>query len=485
MADGRADIGLIGLAVMGENLVLNLESRGFRVAVYNRTVEKVDAFVAGRAKGKNVVGTRSIAELVAALSVPRRVMLMVKAGAAVDGLIDALVPHLSPGDVLIDGGNSRFEDSARRAGELEARGFLYVGAGVSGGEEGALLGPSIMPGGSAAAWPLVAPLLRAIAARAPDGTPCCDWVGSDGAGHFVKMVHNGIEYGDLQLLGEAYHLMSHLLGMEAAAMSGVFDRWSRGDLDSYLVEVTRDVLAVRDADGRPLVDAILDVAGQKGTGRWTSATALELGVPLGLIDAAVSGRFLSTLKEERVAAAKLLPGPAPSFSGDPAAFVDDLGKALFASKLVSYAQGFALMRAASESRGWGLRYGGIALLWRAGCIIRSAFLDRVKEAFDAQPALPNLLLDPWFRGKVGEAQDAWRRVVSAAALSGVWAPGLSTALAWYDGYRSARLPANLLQAQRDYFGAHQYERVDSPRGELFHTDWTGARDGEGSPPGRG
>ncbi len=481
MTDPRADIGLIGLAVMGENLVLNFESRGFRVAVHNRTVERVDAFLAGRAKGRNVVGARSVAELVAALKTPRRVMLMVKAGPAVDGLIDALVPHLAPGDVLIDGGNSRFEDSARRAAELEARGLLYVGAGISGGEEGALLGPSIMPGGSAAAWPLVAPLFRAIAARAPDGTPCCDWVGSDGAGHFVKMVHNGIEYGDLQLLGEAYNLMSRLLGMDAAEMSGVFDGWSRGDLDSYLVEVTRDVLAARDADGRPLVDAILDVAGQKGTGRWTSATALELGVPLGLIDTAVSARFLSTLKEERVAASNVLPGPSPSFAGDRAAFVDDLGRALFAAKLVSYAQGFALMRAASESRGWGLRYGGIALLWRAGCIIRSAFLDRVKEAFEAEPALPNLLLDPWFRGKVGEAQDAWRRVVSAAALSGVWAPGLSAALAWYDGYRSARLPANLLQAQRDYFGAHRYERVDRPRGELFHTDWGGT----GSSSGRG
>jgi 6-phosphogluconate dehydrogenase len=468
-----ADIGLVGLAVMGENLVLNMESRGFTVAVYNRTVEKVDAFVEGRGKGKRIVGTRSIAELVASLKRPRRVMLMVKAGKPVDDFIAQLLPHLAPGDVVVDGGNSHFPDTIRRTKELEAKGFLFVGTGVSGGEEGALLGPSIMPGGSPAAWPHVAPIFQAIAAKVDDGTPCCDWVGPDGAGHFVKMVHNGIEYGDMQLICEAYALMSRLLGMTAPEMHEVFARWNRGDLDSYLIEITRDILAFRDADGSPLVDAILDTAGQKGTGKWTSVAALDLGVPLTLISEAVYGRSLSAMKEERVAASMLLSGPTPSFTGDRAAFLDDLEKALYASKLVSYAQGFALMRAAAKEHGWPLKYGSVALLWRGGCIIRSAFLGKIKEAFDASPDLPNLLLDPYFRAKVEGAQGAWRRVVSAAVLGGVWVPAFATALTWFDGYRSARLPANLLQAQRDYFGAHLYERVDRPRGEFFHTNWTG------------
>ena len=468
-----ADIGLVGLAVMGENLVLNMESRGFTVAVFNRSVDKVDAFVSGRAKGKKIVGTRSIAELVSSLKRPRRVMLMVKAGKPVDDLIEKLLPLLSPGDIVIDGGNSHFPDSIRRTKDLEAKGLLFVGTGVSGGEEGALLGPSIMPGGSPAAWPHVAPVFQAIAARVEDGTPCCDWVGSDGAGHFVKMVHNGIEYGDMQLICEAYQVMAQLLGMSAPEMHEVFARWNEGDLDSYLIEITRDILAFRDADGSPLVDAILDTAGQKGTGKWTSVTALDLGVPLTLISEAVYGRCLSAMKDERVAASKVLTGPGPSFTGDRAALLADLEKALYASKLVSYAQGFALMRAAAHEYGWSLKYGSIALMWRGGCIIRSAFLGKIKSAFDASPDLPNLLVDPYFRGKVEEAQAAWRRVVSSAVLGGVWVPAFSTALNYFDGYRCARLPANLLQAQRDYFGAHQYERVDRPRGEFFHTNWTG------------
>jgi len=468
-----ADVGLVGLAVMGENLALNMESRGFTVAVFNRTVEKVEAFVSGRAKGRRIVGTRSVAELAASLKTPRRVLLMVKAGKPIDDLLEQLLPHLAPGDVVVDGGNSHFSDTIRRTKALEGRGLLFVGAGISGGEEGALTGPSIMPGGSPAAWPLVRPVFQAIAARVEDGTPCCDWVGSDGAGHFVKMVHNGIEYGDMQLISEAYQVMSRLLGMGAAEMHEVFARWNTGDLDSYLIEITRDILAFRDADGSALVDSILDAAGQKGTGKWTSATALDLGVPLSLIDAAVSGRFLSALKDERVGASKLLPGPEPAFAGDRAAFLDDLEKALYASKLVCYAQGFGLLRAASAEHGWDIRYGNVALLWRGGCIIRSAFLGKIREAFDGEPDLANLVLAPYFRAKVGAAQAAWRRVVSAAVLGGVWMPAFATALSWYDGYRCERLPANLVQAQRDYFGAHLYERVDRPRGELFHTNWTG------------
>ncbi len=479
MTGERADIGLIGLAVMGENLVLNIESRGFTVAVFNRTVGRVDAFTSGRAKGKKVIGTRSLADLVAALNKPRRVMLMVKAGTPVDGLIDELLPLLDPGDIIIDGGNSHFLDSVRRTRTLEARGLHFIGTGISGGEEGALLGPSIMPGGSPVAWPHIAPVFQAIAAKAGGGVPCCDWVGPDGAGHFVKMVHNGIEYGDMQLICEAYGLMAHLLGMRAYEIHDVFAVWNKGDLDSYLIEITRDILAFRNEDGSPLVDVILDSAGQKGTGKWTSTAALDLGVPLTLISEAVHGRCLSAMKDERVAASEVLSGPKRVFDGNRGLFIEDLEKALYASKLVSYAQGFELLRAASAEYGWNLNYGRIALLWRGGCIIRSAFLGKIEEAFKGRPGLVNLLLDPYFAAKIEGAQDAWRRVVSVAVLNGVWVPALATALSWFDGYRSARLPANLLQAQRDYFGAHLYERIDRQRGVFFHTNWTG-RGGETS-----
>ncbi|MCG3193878.1 MAG: 6-phosphogluconate dehydrogenase, decarboxylating [Thermoanaerobaculia bacterium] len=473
----RADIGLVGLAVMGENLVLNMESRGFTVAVFNRTVERVDHFVSGRGAGKRIIGTRSIPEFVAALKSPRKIMLMVKAGKPVDDFIAQLSPHLAPGDIIIDGGNSHFPDSIRRTKELSARGLLFIGTGVSGGEEGALTGPSIMPGGAEEAWPAVKPVFQAVAARVEDGTPCCDWVGSDGAGHFVKMVHNGIEYGDMQLISEAYEIMRRLLGMKPAEMHEVFKRWNEGDLDSYLIEITRDILAYTDTDGEPLIDKILDTAGQKGTGKWTSVTALDLGIPLTLISEAVFARCLSAIKDERVAASRVLSGPTVVFDGDREAFLADLEKALYASKLVSYAQGFALMRAAAGEFGWKLDYGSIALLWRGGCIIRSAFLGKIKAAFDTDPALPNLLLDPYFAAKVQASQAAWRRVLAAAVMNGVFAPAFATALHYFDGYRSSRLPANLLQAQRDYFGAHQYERLDRPRGEFFHTNWTG-RGGE-------
>ncbi|MCX6144204.1 MAG: decarboxylating NADP(+)-dependent phosphogluconate dehydrogenase [Ignavibacteriales bacterium] len=469
----KADFGLIGLAVMGENLVLNIESRGFTVAVYNRTVEKVDQFVQGRAKGKKIIGAHTIAEFVVSLKAPRKIMLMVKAGKPVDDFIELIMPHLEAGDIIIDGGNSHFPDTIRRTRYLESKGFLFIGTGVSGGEEGALRGPSIMPGGSPAAWPHVKPIFQSIAAKVADGTPCCDWVGSDGAGHFVKMVHNGIEYGDMQLICEAYQIMSELLGMTAGEIHEVFKQWNTGDLDSYLVEITRDILAFKDTDGKPLVDKILDTAGQKGTGKWTSVTSLDLGIPLTLISESVFARCLSAMKEERVAASKVLAGPKMEFTGDKRAFLADLEKALYASKIVSYAQGFTLMRAAAVEYNWSLKYGSIALLWRGGCIIRSAFLGKIKEAFDGNPSLANLLLDPFFKEKIESSQDSWRRVISTAVLNGVWVPAFSTALNYYDGYRNSRLPANLLQAQRDYFGAHQYERIDKPRGEFFHTNWTG------------
>ncbi len=469
----KADIGLIGLAVMGENLVLNIESRGFTVAVFNRTVEKVTRFVEGRAKGKRVIGTGSIEELVASLKTPRRIMLMVKAGKPVDDFIEALIPHLEKGDIIIDGGNSHYPDTIRRTKYLESKGLQFIGTGVSGGEEGALHGPSIMPGGSPSAWPHVKPVFQAIAAKVADGTPCCDWVGSDGAGHFVKMVHNGIEYGDMQLITETYQIMKELLCMDAGEMHKIFEKWNTGDLDSYLIQITGEILGYKDGDGSPLVDKILDTAGQKGTGKWTSGTSLDLGIPLTLISEAVYGRCLSAMKEERVEASKVLSGPKPEYAGNKRAFLDDLEKALYAAKIVSYAQGFTLLRAAAEEYKWSLNYGSIALLWRGGCIIRSAFLGKIKEAFDKNPKLSNLLLDPFFKDKIESAQDAWRRVVSTAVLNGIWTPALSTALNYYDGYRNSRLPANLLQAQRDYFGAHQYERVDKPRGEFFHTDWTG------------
>jgi 6-phosphogluconate dehydrogenase len=473
----QADFGLVGLAVMGENLVLNVESHGFTVAVYNRTVQKVDAFVQGRAKGKKILGTHLIPELVASLKKPRKIMLMVKAGKPVDEFIEKIIPHLEPGDIIIDGGNSHYPDSIRRTKYLESKGFLFIGTGVSGGEEGALHGPSIMPGGSPAAWPHVKPIFQSIAAKVADGTPCCDWVGNDGAGHFVKMVHNGIEYGDMQLICESYQIMHELLGMTAQEMHDVLKKWNTGDLNSYLIEITRDILAFKDTDGKPLVDKILDTAGQKGTGKWTSVTSLDLGIPLTLISEAVFARCLSSIKDERVAAAKVLRGPGCSFKGDKQAFLADLEKALYTSKIVSYAQGFTLLRAAAQEFKWQLNYGGLALLWRGGCIIRSAFLEKIKEAFDKNPGLANLLLDPFFKGKIESSQEAWRRVIATAVTNGVWVPAFSTALNYFDGYRNARLPANLLQAQRDYFGAHTYERVDKARGEFFHTNWTG-RGGE-------
>ena len=467
-----ADIGLIGLAVMGENLVLNMESKGFTVAVFNRTVSKVDDFVNGRGKGKNFIGTHSIEELCRSLKRPRKVMMLVKAGQAVDGFIEQIIPYLEPGDVIIDGGNTHFPDTVRRTSYVESKGLLYIGTGVSGGEEGALNGPSMMPGGSPAAWELVKPVFQSICAKA-DGAPCCDWVGENGAGHFVKMVHNGIEYGDMQLICEVYQIMRDLLGMSAPEMHEVFREWNEGELGSYLIEITRDILAYRNAEGEIVVDKILDTDGQKGTGKWTGVAALDLGIPLTLIGESVFARCLSAKKEERITASRQLTGPTPSFDGNKAAFINDLKNALYASKIVSYAQGYLLMREAAGEYGWNLNYGGIALMWRGGCIIRSVFLGKIKEAFDRDPALTNLLLDPFFKDKVLAAQDSWRRVVSTAIRNGIPAPSMSAGLTYFDGYRTERLPANLLQAQRDYFGAHTYERVDRPRGEFFHTNWTG------------
>jgi 6-phosphogluconate dehydrogenase len=469
----KADLGLIGLAVMGENLAINMESKGFTVAVYNRTVERVREFVEGRAEGRNIVGAFSLEELVGSLKRPRKVMLMVKAGRPVDALIDQLLPLLEEGDIIIDGGNSHFPDTIRRTKYVEEKGLLYVGTGVSGGEEGALHGPSLMPGGSSAAWPQIKPIFQAIAAKVEDGSPCADWVGADGAGHFVKMVHNGIEYGDMQLICEAYHLMKELLGLSADDMHAVFKEWNAGELSSYLIEITADILAYKDEDGSPLVESILDTAGQKGTGKWTASTALDEGVPLTLIGEAVFSRCLSAQKEERVNAAQLLQGPKPHFTRDKQAFVEDIRRALYASKIVSYAQGYALMQAAAKTYNWNLNYGGIALLWRGGCIIRSAFLGEIKRAFDSNPKLTNLLLDPFFRSQVEACQESWRRVCATALANGIPVPAFASALTYYDGYRNPRLPANLLQAQRDYFGAHTYERIDRPRGEFFHTDWTG------------
>jgi len=471
--NNQSDIGLIGLAVMGENLVLNMESKGFRVSVFNRSLKKVDDFLAGRAKGKNIIGSHTIEEFVQSLSAPRKVMLMIKAGSAVDEMIETLMPLLAPGDIIIDGGNTHFPDTNRRTAFVESKGFLYIGTGVSGGEEGALLGPSIMPGGSKKAWPFVKPVFQAIAAKVEDGSPCCDWVGENGAGHYVKMVHNGIEYGDMQLITEAYQVMRDLLFMNADEMHDIFSDWNKGELDSYLIEITRDILAYKDTDGQPLVDKILDTAGQKGTGKWTGIAALDLGIPLTLIGEAVFSRCLSAVKDERVQASKILHGPVPKSKGDKAGFIDDIRDALYASKIVSYAQGYALMKAAAEEYKWQLNYGGIALMWRGGCIIRSAFLGKIKEAFDNNPLITNLLLDPFFTEKVDKAQNGWRRVVAAAVTNGIPVPAISSALAYYDGYRCEKLPANLLQAQRDYFGAHTYERTDKPRGEFFHTNWTG------------
>ena len=469
-----SDIGLVGLAVMGENLALNMESKGFHVSVYNRTVEKVDHFMEGRGKGLNFYGAHSLEDFIASLKSPRKVFLMVKAGKPVDDFIEKLIPLLDKGDIIIDGGNTHFPDTARRTEYVESKGLLYIGTGVSGGEEGALKGPSMMPGGSPAAWPFVKPIFQGISAKVADGTPCCDWVGQGGAGHFVKMVHNGIEYGDIQLICECYQIMKDILGMTNEEMHETFAEWNKGDLDSYLIEITRDILAKKDEDGRYVLDYILDTAGQKGTGKWTAISALDLGEPLTLISESVYARCLSALKQERVEASKILEGPEPvRFTGDRKAFLEDLRRALFASKVVSYAQGYSLMRAAAKEYGWDLNYGGIALLWRGGCIIRSVFLGKIKEAFDKNPALANILLDPYFKEKLSDAQKGWRNVVSQAIVNGVPAPCMTAALEYYDGYRTERLPANMLQAQRDYFGAHTYERTDRPRGEFFHTNWTG------------
>ena len=468
----KADIGLIGLAVMGENLAMNMESKGFTVAVYNRSTDKVDKFIEGRAAGKRFIGCHSPEELIGSLEKPRRIFMMVKAGAAVDALIAQLLPLLDEGDILIDGGNSHYPDTIRRTAEVESRGCLYVGCGVSGGEEGALKGPSMMPGGSPAAWEHVRPIFQSICARVEDGTPCCDWVGENGAGHFVKMVHNGIEYGDMQLICEAYQLMRDGLGMTSEEMSEVFAAWNRTELDSYLIEITADILRHKE-NGEITVEKILDRAGQKGTGKWTSITALDEGVPLTLISEAVFARCLSAQKDERVRAAALYRRKAVPFEGDRAAALESLRKALYASKIVSYAQGYALMRAAAKTNGWNLNYGGIALMWRGGCIIRSVFLGKIKEAFDKDPALENLLLDEYFRETMQSLIPSWRETVSLAVRTGIPMSAFSSALSWFDGYTCENLPANLLQAQRDYFGAHTYERVDAPRGQFFHTNWTG------------
>jgi len=471
---GKADIGLVGLAVMGANLALNMESHGFTVACFNRTVSKVDDFVNGHGKGKKLIGCHSIEDLVASLKSPRKIMLMVKAGKPVDDFIAQIIPLLSPGDVLIDGGNSHFPDTTRRTKYLESKGLLFIGTGVSGGEEGALNGPSIMPGGNPKAWPLVKPIFQAIAARGPDGSPCCEWIGPDGAGHFVKMVHNGIEYSDIQLICETYHLMSAGLGMSAEQMQKVFAEWNKGVLDSYLVSITADILAVKDPEtGKPTIDLILDTAGQKGTGKWTSQAGLDLGMPIPQITEAVFARCISALKEEREAASSQLKGLRKTFRKDQAAFISQLHDALYAAKICSYAQGFQLLRAASDEYKWDLKFGEIALLWRAGCIIRAQFLEKIKDGFTKRPKLANLLLDPYFRRVINKAQRPWRNVIKTAVDLGIPVPSMASGLSYYDAYRSARLPANLLQAQRDYFGAHTYERVDKPRGEFFHTDWTG------------
>ncbi len=470
----KADIGLIGLAVMGENLVLNMERNGFTVAVFNRHTDKVDNFINGRGKGKKFIGCHSIEELCANLAAPRKIMLMVKAGKPVDELIEQLLPHLEKGDIIIDGGNSFFPDTIRRTNYLAEKGIRFIGTGVSGGEEGALKGPSIMPGGNPEAWEYIKPIFQAISAKVADGVPCCQWVGDNGAGHYVKMVHNGIEYGDMQMICEAYWIMKQILGLSAEELHEVFAEWNKGELNSYLIEITSEIFTKKDPEtGKPVVDIILDAAGQKGTGKWTSQSALDLGAPAPTVAEAVFARCLSAIKDERVAAAKVIGSDRPPcFSGDKKKFIDMVRQALYASKICSYAQGFQLLRLAAKEFNWNLQYGEIALLWRGGCIIRATFLEKIKEAFDKNPALDNLLLDDFFRGAIDGCVNAWRQVVAQAVLTGVPVPAFSSALCYYDSYRSACLPANLLQAQRDYFGAHTYQRVDKPRGEIFHTEWT-------------
>lgn len=470
-----ADIGLIGLAVMGQNLILNMNDHGYTVAAFNRTIEKVDAFLAGPAKNTRVIGTHSLEEFFKVLKRPRKVMFMVKAGAPVDDLIQECLPFLEKGDIIIDGGNSFYHDSQRRFLALKEKGILFVGAGISGGEEGARHGPSIMPGGNPDAWPIIKPIFQAIAAKAKeDGKPCCEWVGDGGAGHYVKMVHNGIEYGDMQLICEGYDLLKRLLGCEEKELHEIFARWNQGNLKSYLIEITGQIFIYRDIDGKPLVDKILDVAGQKGTGKWTGIAALELGIPVTLIGEAVFARCLSSLKEEREQASKLYPPPQIAFKGDKKAFIEEIALALYGSKIISYTQGFMLMRAAAAEMKWNLNYAEIALIWREGCIIRSRFLNDIAKAFTKNPKLSNLLFDEFFMKAIQSVEKGWREVVAEAARSGIPVPCFSTALAYFDGYRTARLPANLLQAQRDFFGAHTYERVDAPRGRYFHTNWTGS-----------
>ena len=474
MANANCDIGLIGLAVMGQNLVLNMNDCGYKVAVFNRTTSKVDDFLANEAKGTQVAGSHSVEEFVKLLKRPRRVMLMVKAGPTVDEMIEHLIPHLEKGDIIIDGGNSHFPDSQRRWKALKDKGLLFIGTGVSGGEEGARKGPSIMPGGDPEAWPHVKDIFQAIAAKVEDGTPCCDWVGEGGAGHYVKMVHNGIEYGDMQLICEAYQLLKDGMGLSADELHEIFAEWNKGELDSFLIEITAQILAKKDEDGQPMVDKILDTAGQKGTGKWTAISALDLGMPVTLIGEAVFARCLSALKEERGEASKLLTGPKHTVEHvDRKIFIEDVRRALYCSKLISYAQGYMLLREAGKAEKWNLNMGGIALMWRGGCIIRSAFLSKIKDAYDKKPGLENLLFDGFFKDVLNNYQQAWRHAVIHAIGFGVPTPAFATALSFYDGYRTERLPANLLQAQRDFFGAHTYERVDKPRGEFFHTNWTG------------
>jgi 6-phosphogluconate dehydrogenase len=473
MPEANCDIGLIGLAVMGQNLVLNMNDHGYKVAVFNRTVSKVDDFINNEAKGTKVVGTHSLEELASVLKRPRRVMLMVKAGDTVDQMIEAVTPYLEPGDIVIDGGNSHFPDSNRRAKTLAQKGLLFIGTGVSGGEEGARNGPSIMPGGSPEAWPHVKDIFQSIAAKVEDGTPCCDWVGEEGSGHYVKMIHNGIEYGDMQLICEAYQLLETALGLSADELHQVFADWNKGELDSYLIEITAEIFTKKDEDGKPLIDKILDTAGQKGTGKWTAVSALDLGMPVTLIGEAVFARCLSAMKDARVKASKYLKGPAAPSKTDRAALIEDVRRALYCSKIISYAQGYMLLREAAKEMGWHLNLGGIALMWRGGCIIRSRFLGKIKEAFDKNPELDNLLLDDFFANTLNQYQQSWRNAAISAIQYGVPTPAFSTALSFYDGIRTERLPANLLQAQRDFFGAHTYERVDKPRGQFFHTNWTG------------